>query len=236
MDATLTHVTDAIPELILGGLPADMELAALTHLERCPDCAGALVDWATLLGTFRANVPPVPPRAELVAELMARLNGHLEVPQPLARWLDRLAGLLDLTYPQARALLCTLDDASSWQPMVLDSRGPTGVAIRTVKPGPKRAGQEACLLRLEPGHPLICSGPSRGQWVSSGPSRGQFPAHRHVGDERALVLQGGLREDDGTPHHAGELIHHRDGSVHSFEALPGETCIAAVLYGRIALL
>ncbi len=55
-------------------------------------------------------------------------------------------------------------------------------------------------------------------------------AHRHAGgDELILVLQGGLRDERGE-YHAGDVCRSREGSVHTEEILPGEDCIAYVVY------
>lgn len=53
--------------------------------------------------------------------------------------------------------------------------------------------------------------------------------HGHGGDELTLVLQGGFSEDDGHQLWRGQLLHKPPGSEHSLTALPGPTCICAVL-------
>ncbi len=74
--------------------------------------------------------------------------------------------------------------------------------------------------------------PSRGMrsylaWARPG---ARTALHRHRGgDELILVLQGGLRDERGE-YHAGDLCHSREGSAHTEEILPGEDCIAYVIY------
>ena len=54
-------------------------------------------------------------------------------------------------------------------------------------------------------------------------------AHRHLGDEVILVLQGGLRDERGS-YHAGQICRSRQGSSHTEEVLPGEDCFCYVVY------
>ena len=54
-------------------------------------------------------------------------------------------------------------------------------------------------------------------------------AHRHLGDEVILVLQGGLRDERGS-YHAGQICRSREGSSHTEEVLPGEDCFCYVVY------
>jgi putative transcriptional regulator len=54
-------------------------------------------------------------------------------------------------------------------------------------------------------------------------------AHRHLGDEVILVLQGALRDEKGT-YEAGQICRSRTGSSHVEEVLPGEDCICYVVY------
>ena len=63
----------------------------------------------------------------------------------------------------------------------------------------------------------------------------RFPAHRHQGEENALVLQGAYRDEERC-YGAGEISRRPAGSVHSVEILPGEDCISYVVsYGSIEI-
>jgi anti-sigma factor ChrR (cupin superfamily) len=44
-----------------------------------------------------------------------------------------------------------------------------------------------------------------------------FPEHQHLGDETVLVLQGALRDCDGTVFGAGDVARMPVGSSHAFE-------------------
>ncbi len=63
-----------------------------------------------------------------------------------------------------------------------------------------------------------------------------YPAHRHVGAEEVLILQGGYRDRTGE-HHAGEYLVYEGGSIHHPIALDGtEDCILfAAAHGGIEL-
>jgi anti-sigma factor ChrR (cupin superfamily) len=94
-------------------------------------------------------------------------------------------------------------DTLSWEEVV------PGIRLHLVKEDPGR-GLRACLAWATPG--------------------ARNALHRHKGgDELILVLQGGLRDERGE-YHAGDLCRSRPESVHFEEILPGEDCIAYVLY------
>jgi putative transcriptional regulator len=94
-------------------------------------------------------------------------------------------------------------DALQWEEVV------PGVRLHVLKQDPAR-GLRACLAWAKPG--------------------ASTSLHRHRGgDEVILVLQGGLRDERGE-YHAGDICRSREGSVHTETILPGEDCIAYVLY------
>ena len=80
----------------------------------------------------------------------------------------------------------------------------------------EKTGDATVLIRMEPG----CG----------------YPAHRHVGLEEVLILQGGYRDSRGD-HRAGDYILNDAASAHAPIALDGEDCIMlAVAHGGIELL
>lgn len=94
-------------------------------------------------------------------------------------------------------------EALSWEEVV------PGIRLHLVKEDRDR-GLRACLAWATPG--------------------ARNALHRHKGgDEVILVLQGGLRDERGE-YHAGDICRSRPESVHFEEILPGEDCIAYVLY------
>ena len=80
----------------------------------------------------------------------------------------------------------------------------------------EKNGDATVLIRMEPG----CA----------------YPAHRHVGLEEVLILQGGYRDSRGE-RRAGDYILNDAASAHAPIALEGEDCIMlAVAHGGIELL
>jgi anti-sigma factor ChrR (cupin superfamily) len=55
------------------------------------------------------------------------------------------------------------------------------------------------------------------------------PDHRHLGEERLLILEGSLVETDGSEFRAGDLVVKPAGSSHAFHIPEGQACIAAYL-------
>jgi anti-sigma factor ChrR (cupin superfamily) len=68
------------------------------------------------------------------------------------------------------------------------------------------------------------------------PAGATFPLHRHIGEERVLVLQGGFEDQDGRVYRRGDEAWKPAGSEHSFVALPGPDLIyLVVLFGGVVI-
>jgi anti-sigma factor ChrR (cupin superfamily) len=63
-------------------------------------------------------------------------------------------------------------------------------------------------------------------WAKAG---AKTKAHRHLGDEVILVLQGRLRDERGS-YRAGQICRSREGSSHTEEVVSGEDCFCYVVY------
>ena len=83
-----------------------------------------------------------------------------------------------------------------------------GIRVHELRSDPAR-NMRGCLVWAQPG--------------------AKTKAHRHLGDEVILVLQGRLRDERGS-YHAGQICRSRAGSSHTEEVLPGEDCICYVVY------
>lgn len=92
--------------------------------------------------------------------------------------------------------------AIPWQP----TRHP-GVLVHFYA-SDRRSGRTLALIRMEPG----CG----------------YPRHRHCGDERLLVLQGGYRDERGV-HRAGDFVVYGPGTEHAPIATDGPSDPACVL-------
>jgi putative transcriptional regulator len=146
-------------------------------------------------------LPGVPPAAELRARVLADATAHGR----FEAFAARVAALLGQPLELARALLDRIDVAASWE------AGPAeGTALLHLPPGPELAADTLCgFVRVDPGV--------------------TFPLHRHRGDERVLVLQGGLRDRDGTMLRRGEEASAAGGTEHDFVALPGPPLVYLVV-------
>lgn len=106
--------------------------------------------------------------------------------------------------------IATRDAGVSWLPLHVDEDRSTGA----------RRGGATVLIRMEPG-------------------RG-YAAHRHVGSEDVLVLQGGYRDERGE-YRQGEHVHYPPSSAHAPVALgdpdrpSGADNPACVLYTTVPL-
>jgi putative transcriptional regulator len=137
----------------------------------------------------------------------ARLLGAVESVFRYAPFYARLAMFWDLPERSVEEL-CGRANGGAFR----KSRLP-GLSLIDVEAGPKLAGASARLLRFDPG--------------------ARFPAHRHLGDESVLVLEGSYRDGSGKVFRAGDLQTMTAGSEHALEIAPAEPCVAAVVESGI---
>lgn len=112
-----------------------------------------------------------------------------------------VAAFFAVSVDEARALL---ERAASdrWEP------GPVpGVSLIPVTPGAPFADSTAMLVRISAG--------------------ATYPSHTHRSIEDLLMLQGGLRDDDGAELWAGDRAQHASGTTHASTALEGGCLLAA---------
>jgi quercetin dioxygenase-like cupin family protein len=129
-----------------------------------------------------------------------------------ATWQERfdrfgaeVSRLMDLALDDVRAAFARWDLPESWM------EASPGVTILHFEGGPKVAGAITGFTRIEEG--------------------GSFPAHRHLGREWNLVLQGGLLLDDGSVVREGRCVEMEPGTSHTLQAAPG----GAAVYLAVAL-
>jgi anti-sigma factor ChrR (cupin superfamily) len=115
---------------------------------------------------------------------------------------DRLARFLDVGRDRVRVILERMDQR--W----MDGPAP-GIQLQHVKAGPALAGWYAGLFRLRPGT--------------------RFPAHRHLGPESMMVLEGSVHESRGHFLTSGEVLDSDKDSAHDFVVTDDHECIAAVV-------
>jgi anti-sigma factor ChrR (cupin superfamily) len=200
------HIDTRIADLLLGDI-TDREREALeSHVAGCARCNHELMQAADAFAALALALPAeAPPEA-----LRKRILDDAKPPR-LAAMIDKVAALFDITAGKARVLLDRLDDQSAW----MDGPVPDSWVLPIEVRGPKLEG-------------AFCG------FVKMGPSV-NWPAHRHLGREAMLVLQGGFRQHDGVEVHPGDLHVMEEGTSHRFTIFEDEACIAAaVIFGGLS--
>jgi anti-sigma factor ChrR (cupin superfamily) len=119
-------------------------------------------------------------------------------------FLDRTMALFDLSEAETEGHLHSVDDDAAWDDML------PGVRYRDFDGGPALGEAHVGLVRLAPGE--------------------AFPHHSHVGEERVLILQGEVVDDQGRRYRAGDLVVSADGTSHEVRAVgDAEAIYAAVV-------
>lgn len=127
----------------------------------------------------------------------------------LARFGEALARFFAVSPPRALQLLERVDDPSRWSENPLP-----GLWLQHLRGGPALGEGDAGFVKFSP------------EMV--------FPRHRHVGEERVLILQGGLVYPDGRRLAPGDIGIAPEDSQHEHVSVPGEeTLLALVLYQTI---
>ena len=120
------------------------------------------------------------------AEVERRLLASLGAGR-FERFAVRVAEMFDLARRSRRELLGLCERAASWVRKRPACSSSTSTVVRPA------ATADCGIVRITPG--------------------GTFPLHRHLGEERSLVLSGTLRDHDGALYRAGdELVYAPDSS------------------------
>lgn len=161
-----------------------------------------------LVSTLADALPQRPPGSSLRARLLT------SVASPALRWapfFDKLGALFDLDDAALVRMAERAAVPSEWQPGPL----PT-VQLFHLHGGPAITGADAGLVRVEP-----CV---------------HFPEHRHLGEERTLILEGEALESNGVSRRPGDALNMPANSSHAFEVGPGRALIyALVLFGGVEI-
>lgn len=145
------------------------------------------------LAAITQSLPPVPPSNEL----FSRIEATAQSEGRFHRFTDHVADLADVDGERARDLLDGLDAPDSWE------AGPIpGMRLYHIDGGPRVANAIAGFVRLE--------------------GATEFPEHRHLGDERVLVIQGRFVDTaSGQEAGPGDVVELPGGSTHGFRVLDG---------------
>jgi quercetin dioxygenase-like cupin family protein len=148
-------------------------------------------------------VEPVAPPPALRERLLAELGSR----QRFAPFIDRLAALFDLASDRVRTILQRFDTHEGWTPLY------PGAAYFDFEGGPALGEAHAGLVRIAAGL--------------------TFPHHKHIGEERVLVLQGAFEDSSGQRVEAGQLTIMPDGSEHGFQVVSAQELLYVVVVGEV---
>jgi len=203
-------MTSTDPDQTLDSLAHALGLlpaAEQAQRDRDPQLRGETDAIAEVLTALAIALPTASrPPAGLRARLLASASG----PARFAPFLDRFARMIDVAADAARELLARIDRPGEWMP----SPAPN-VLLMHLPGGPAVAGQDVGFVRVAAGT--------------------DFPPHRHLGDERVLVLQGRYRDSAGSTVGTGDEMVMPDDSEHHFSAGPERDLIYAVVFGGIEI-
>lgn len=139
--------------------------------------------------------------------LRDRLLGTAGGPHRFLPFLDRSMALFDLPESETEGHLRSVDDPDAWEDML------PGVRYRDFDGGPALGEAHVGLVRLAPGE--------------------TFPHHSHVGEERVLILQGEVEDDQGRRYRAGDLVVSADGTAHEVHVVGDQEAIYAAVVTAI---
>ena len=204
----MSHVLDRLSEFVVGFLTDAEQEEVRTHLLGCDSCAQEHRALRDAMHGFSLGIDGLdaPPPALREAILEAVRHG----PERFAPMLDRLSGLFDVAAETARDYLGRLTDPQGWMDVL------PGITYLDLDGGPAAAGGRVGLVKMDRG--------------------ARFPLHRHVGEERVLILQGGARDASGDEAWAGDMVTMADATEHWFEALGPEGLIYAVVVPDVEIL
>ncbi|MDX9723446.1 MAG: cupin domain-containing protein [Myxococcota bacterium] len=202
------HVDDFVLDYLLGEMPESGRLALERHARACEQCKALVKDAADGLAAVALASQELSPSCKLKERIIETV---LSARYRYAPFVDRLCELAAIGEKNAMDLLEHINDPKSW----VDSPWPP-LKMCAFKGG---AGLEHSMVAL-----------------AKLPVGGRFPLHRHVGEERYMILQGRCQEDDGRESKAGDVLVQPSGSQHAFVNIGDSELIFAVVVDDIELL
>jgi hypothetical protein len=177
---------ELLEEYVLGRLPPADERELLAALARSPELQRELAALREIAAAG-LNVGEIEPRPQARATLLRALDG----PERRFAFVPDLVKLFDLSVERVRELLRSIDDATRWE------AGPMpGIFVMHFDGGPNALASDNGFVRLAAGL--------------------KFPMHRHLGNEVNYVIEGAVRDGDGTLYLPGEGIVKDVESSHEF--------------------
>jgi hypothetical protein len=184
---TPDDVLGDLPDYVLGTLPEARRREIAKQIGASPELARELALVREALGEIGTRLPQVTPRPDARRALLAALDTS----ERFSPFVADLMRHLDMAKDAVRATLALIDDATQWQP------GPMpGISLIHFIGGPNTVAPDTGFVSIARGTP--------------------FPYHRHIGHEVNYVLQGAIRDGDGTLYLPGEAIEMAPGTEHEF--------------------
>jgi anti-sigma factor ChrR (cupin superfamily) len=192
-----------IAEYALGSLAEAEQRALEAEIAASDELKREAAAVLEALAALPLGIAPVSPRRGARAALLSALSSG----ERFRPFLADLVRWCDLPVPRVREVLARIDEAGAWQPGPLPS-----VACLPFASGPNAIARDSCFVRMPRG---LC-----------------FPYHRHAGPEINYVLEGALRDGDGTLYVAGDAMVKAPGSAHECHVpKDADTLIAVVHVG-----
>jgi hypothetical protein len=152
-------------------------------------------------------LPPIAPSADARSRLLSAVS---TAPLKYAPFFDRLTSFFDLPLERVKQILADVGDRAHWEPSALP-----GVQLMHFSGGPSVAGADVGLVRIEPDY--------------------RFPMHRHKGEERLFVVEGGFVDSSGKKYEPGDVQVMQPDTTHDYTVLSGGLLAALVLYEGIEI-
>jgi quercetin dioxygenase-like cupin family protein len=185
---------------VLGLLDDEAQIAQIAALEtEGPGLDAARAELEEAASLLALTVEPVQPKPDQRARLLAELDGA----QRFAPFIDRVAALFDLGADTISSILDRFGSSDGWTVLY------PGASFHDLVGGPALEGATAGLVRIGPGL--------------------AFPRHKHLGEERVMVLQGAFEDDSGRRVGPGQLEIMPDGSEHAFTVVSTQELLYVVV-------
>lgn len=195
---------ELLPLYAMGALDAveaaEVERALVAH----PALESELDRWREAIAAIGETDVPVMPEAGVRSRLLASLEDSREGSRVdrFDRFVGQVAELFAVTVDGAREVLAKIDDAAAWCPLM------PGIDCIRVSGSSNPAQPQCAFVRVAPGT--------------------TFPWHKHLGEERSLVLHGGAHMADGRDLRPGDVMVVDEQVEHDFVVEGDDACIFAV--------
>jgi anti-sigma factor ChrR (cupin superfamily) len=185
----------------MGALDANEAAEVERALVAHPALATELERWHEAIAAVGEAPAQVVPAAEVRARLLASIDGA-PAGSRFERFVAQVAELFTVPVDAARAVLAKIDDAAAWRTLM------PGIDCIRVSGSNNPMQAQCAFVRVAPGT--------------------TFPWHRHLGEERSLVLHGGAHMSDGRDLQPGDVLVVDETVEHDFVVEGDDACIFAV--------